>query len=1105
MTSPKKSPKKSPMASPHKSPRRSASTTSPHSPHLSPSLTPLDLSLSVQPLPLPTPLPLPPPSPFPTSSHLSHLLAGPLTQYPPAFSHDLRLLLLPSSSLVRVFALSTSACVLTLSPHQGDVTSVLTHPRNPLQAYTTSLDGHVRLFDLHSGLCIRRFPVSSPILAAVLTPDASRLYLSTNRHARRSRSTYLDSAVARSSRVSSLDLSTGVLTPLYKSRACQALALAPNQRWLASIARHTLTVYDLVTTKRVKYAHTHPLTAVAFHPRDPYLATGDSTGRIHLWHNCVPGDAGKGKGDEPVLTTLHWHAHAVACLSFTGDGVYLLSGGEEAVMVIWQLETGHKQFIPRLLAPLRHIAVSPDNLTYALLHADNAVRLVSAVSSRITRSIQGLQHADGAAGAADTSARPLLIEGAGGVIVSGRVGYLQAYDVWGDRHLGDVDVTERNLISRMDAETMREYRVEGVAVSGVEGGWLMTVERRTDAEMREKQAIKFWRFDPASHATTASAFPASPYALHTRVDQPHKQSVVALAFHPTLPLAVSASSDRTFKVWTLAAKQTLASPAAQAQGQAAGGTDTYWCCTGEGFYRDYPIHCAAFSDAGLLAVSYGQVLTVWGVKEGGEGVRLERTLLHGSPRLPILHVCWVGTGGRVATATAEELCMWDTRTGLCEWSWRVKVSSMACDARTATLAVCIHQQREEQEEKEEEEGEEEKDSEGEGEVGVGKGVEEGRSFFSRQVSHLLLFRPTASTPYRVWRVDDLRLHRWKDSSFVFTSTIAFVQAPAHLQHQSPTLCYLNKRQQLVRLDEVDSDRWTAVGEGEGNDPTQSLTQLMGEETVPLFERLYGKPVERRAADGPQMQRAPVAASAPAAKATGWRQLFDTPAHTLPPMSTLFGPFMDAFLAPKADASDPSLAADSAQPSPGQPMEVDADGGGSMVGGGAGVGLTADDEAAVWEEESRRGVLGPLDPVYKLIAEAMQVGAETEEGGEAGERAAVEDVEEQPEDDGDEEMEAGDEGEKAGRKMNGGHGNGHGKTNGVGGKGEKKGQARKDGGEEEGQVKAKAVARRQTLPAGKGAAVNGGRNGGDNSTGKKATKEKTSAGSSSVKAKKKMKT
>lgn len=74
---------------------------------------------------------------------------------------------------------------------------------------------------------------------------------------------------------------------------------------------------------------------------------------------------------------MHWHAHAVGCLSFSEDGAYLLSGGEEAVLVAWDAATGRRTYLPRLGGPLVGLATCPgDPAKYALRQADNTIRVV---------------------------------------------------------------------------------------------------------------------------------------------------------------------------------------------------------------------------------------------------------------------------------------------------------------------------------------------------------------------------------------------------------------------------------------------------------------------------------------------------------------------------------------------------------------------------------------------------------------------------------------------------------------------------------------------------------------------------------------------------------
>ena len=53
------------------------------------------------------------------------------------------------------------------------------------------------------------------------------------------------------------------------------------------------------------------------------------------------------------------------------SGAYLYSGGEEAVLVFWQVDTNHKQFKPRLGVPIAHICNSQDDTMIAVCHIDN--------------------------------------------------------------------------------------------------------------------------------------------------------------------------------------------------------------------------------------------------------------------------------------------------------------------------------------------------------------------------------------------------------------------------------------------------------------------------------------------------------------------------------------------------------------------------------------------------------------------------------------------------------------------------------------------------------------------------------------------------------------
>jgi len=106
------------------------------------------------------------------------------------------------------------------------------------------------------------------------------------------------------------------------------------------------------------------------------LAVGCSTGEIFLYEGISFDD----KNLPRLLPTpqkLHWHRQAVPALKWSRDGNYLISGGQETVLVIWQLTTGKKQFLPHLSAEIESIEISPDGTNYALKLSDNSIMILS--------------------------------------------------------------------------------------------------------------------------------------------------------------------------------------------------------------------------------------------------------------------------------------------------------------------------------------------------------------------------------------------------------------------------------------------------------------------------------------------------------------------------------------------------------------------------------------------------------------------------------------------------------------------------------------------------------------------------------------------------------
>ena len=72
-------------------------------------------------------------------------------------------------------------------------------------------------------------------------------------------------------------------------------------------------------------------------------------------------------------------------------GNYVISGGSESTLVLWQLDSGQKQFLPHLGASVESIVVSPSGTSYSIRLADNSAMILSTSELKPTFSTTGIQ------------------------------------------------------------------------------------------------------------------------------------------------------------------------------------------------------------------------------------------------------------------------------------------------------------------------------------------------------------------------------------------------------------------------------------------------------------------------------------------------------------------------------------------------------------------------------------------------------------------------------------------------------------------------------------------------------------------------------------------
>ncbi|KAK0731423.1 hypothetical protein B0H67DRAFT_597313 [Lasiosphaeris hirsuta] len=125
------------------------------------------------------------------------------------------------------------------------------------------------------------------------------------------------------------------------------------------------------------------------------LVVGGARGAIYLYSDLVsklPADGSspwKSGSIQPRKS--HWHRKAVHSVKWSADGNYLISGGYEAVLVLWQLDTNKLDFLPHLSATIENIVVSPRGSSYAIHFDDNSAMILSTEEMKPTTYISGIQ------------------------------------------------------------------------------------------------------------------------------------------------------------------------------------------------------------------------------------------------------------------------------------------------------------------------------------------------------------------------------------------------------------------------------------------------------------------------------------------------------------------------------------------------------------------------------------------------------------------------------------------------------------------------------------------------------------------------------------------
>lgn len=296
---------------------------------------------------------------------------------------------------------------------------------------------------------------------------------------------------------------------------------------------------------------------------------------------------------------MHWHRKAVGSVKWSLDGNYIISGGSETVLVLWQLDTAKKQFLPHLSAAIQNIVVSPTGSSYAVRLADNSAMILSTAELKPTASISGLQAQvirDSASMESkvsrvkDEERDVSLVQRAPAVINPAQptqlllaVGenqeidplskqilstpYLQTFDIASSHNISRQALSRTNITNinvAPNAHRISEPQVTHMQISH-DGLWLATVDEwlppRRDLEYlghsavnisdeqrkRREVYLKFWQWSKSEET----------WELVSRMDAPHTMAPENYGAGRIMDLVVDATShtfctigeDSTVRIW----------------------------------------------------------------------------------------------------------------------------------------------------------------------------------------------------------------------------------------------------------------------------------------------------------------------------------------------------------------------------------------------------------------------------------------------------------------------------------------------------------------------------------------------------------------------------
>ena len=320
-----------------------------------------------------------------------------------------------------------------------------------------------------------------------------------------------------------------------------------------------------------------------------------TSGRIYLLHL---GDSYKYRNQQnldsfgfyelsPSINTFHWHYRQFDGFSLFQNGNKMITGGDNGVLVFWNIHDGKTLFMPEIGDEIKMITVDKTSQFAAVSLVNNSIVIVSLAQRKITKIISGIIRSD----------KVRIHNGpTGQIITTGNGPILQFYDPSGDRCIANAEVSRPNvLLGSLQKEKLPDADIQHVAMIG-EDEWMVTYDYREMSKRYHESNLRFFRKKQNGTFEQLVVIP-----------EPFQSRITSIASSPSHKIVITTSEDHVFKVWVLVARKAI-------QTKSGMRSHLTWKCRSIGAYYGEPSYSASISnDGSIMIVSFKTAITVWDI------------------------------------------------------------------------------------------------------------------------------------------------------------------------------------------------------------------------------------------------------------------------------------------------------------------------------------------------------------------------------------------------------------------------------------------------------------------------------------------------------------